>query len=63
MMRQFPYPPYEKDSFNLEGSFVKLMRLIFLFYIVNLVKDVTKDKEDKLKVGTRSHMYLIRYLN
>ena len=59
MMRRFPYPPYETDSFDVEVAFVKLLRLAFLFYIVNIVKDVIKDKEEKMKVCIRSHTYFI----
>ena len=60
MMRRFPYPPYETDSFDVEGVFVKLLRLAFLFYIVNIVKDVIKDKEEKMKVCIR--LLLLLYL-
>ena len=61
MMRRFPYPPYERDSFNVEVPFVKLLRLTFLFYIVNIVKDVIKDKEEKMKVCIRSHIHIYYY--
>ena len=52
-MMRFPYPPYENDSFELGGTFVQLLRLTFLFFVVNLIKDVIKDKEEKMKVCTR----------
>ena len=63
MMRRFPYPAYERDSFNVEVPFVKLFRLTFLFYIVNIVKDVIKDKEEKMKVCIRSYYVLHLFLN
>ena len=63
MMRRFPYPAYERDSFDVEGVFVKLLRLAFLFYIVNIVKDVIKDKEEKMKVCIRLLLLLLYLLN
>lgn len=51
-MERFPYPPYTLDPFigAIETSLPLFIMLCFIFFSLNIPKEVTFEKEQKLKV-------------
>ena len=51
-MRVFPRPPYVDDSWGVLSVELLSMSLfvIFLLYVMTIAKDVTNDKESKMRV-------------
>jgi len=51
-MERFPYPPYTDDFFLivLQLNFPFFIMLCMIFFALNIPKDVTAEKEKKLKV-------------
>lgn len=52
VMERFPYPPYTDDLFLviLQFNFAFFIMLCFIFFSLNIPKEVTFEKEQKLKV-------------
>ncbi|XP_067927873.1 phospholipid-transporting ATPase ABCA3-like [Watersipora subatra] len=55
VMEQFPYPPYTDDLFLLiiQLNFSFFILLCFIFFALNIPKEVTLEKEKKLKESMR----------
>lgn len=51
-MERFPYPPYTDDIFLviLQLNFPFFIMLCMIFFSLNIPKEVTQEKELKLKV-------------
>ena len=53
LMQRFPYPPYVNDLFlvAIQTNFPFFIMLCMIFYSLSIPKEVTLEKERKLKVG------------
>ena len=56
LMQRFPYPPYVNDLFlvAIQTNFPFFIMLCMIFYSLSIPKEVTLEKERKLKVGQKS---------
>ncbi|KAI0214955.1 ATP-binding cassette sub-family A member 17 [Lamellibrachia satsuma] len=67
-INSFPNPPYVADVWkrDFHGSTAKLLEVTYLFFIISITKDVTYDKECKMKetlklMGVRSSMQMLSW--
>ena len=53
-MERFPYPPYTNDIFLtvIQTNFPFFIMLCMIFFSLSIPKEVTLEKEKKLKVGS-----------
>ena len=58
LMQRFPYPPYVNDLFlvAIQTNFPFFIMLCMIFYSLSIPKEVTLEKERKLKVGLKSKL-------
>ena len=51
-LNRLPYPPYVQDTWKRDfpGSTAKLIQVTYLFFIISITKDVTYDKESRMRV-------------